>query len=315
MDVNDAKMMQFVNMDDPLSVLKEVKTTVSMIFQSVDFGTIDLAFSDLLSLFAGNYSGYQKCNTRYHDLKHTTDTFMALARLIHGATTTGVNITRRGASLALISGLMHDTGYIQTADDQTGTGAKYTLAHVDLSIDFMSGYFNDKGYPREDFIFCRNIVRCTGLDGGLEGVQFSNAENELLGKMLGTADLQGQMADRAYLEKLIYLYHEFREGGVAGYESELDLLKKTPGFYRATLKRFEKELGGVWRYMRHHFKSRWNLDEDPYKTTIEKHIAYLKHTLQYHSNNYRYHLRRGILIPDVDELVKIHHQLSTDDPS
>lgn len=38
------------------------------------------------------------------------------------------------------------------------------------------------------------------------------------------------MADRAYLAKLIYLYHEFREGGVAGYESELDLLKKTPTF-------------------------------------------------------------------------------------
>ena len=315
MNVNDSELMHFVNMDDPLSVLNEVKTTVLMIFPTFDFGTIDLAFSDFMNLFAGNYPGYQKCNTRYHDLKHTTDTFMALARLIHGATTTGVNITRKGISLALISALMHDTGYIQTTDDKTGTGAKYTLSHVDLSIDFMSGYFNDKGYSREDFIFCRNIVRCTGLDGGLEGVHFSNPENELLGKMLGTADLKGQMADRVYLEKLIYLYHEFREGGVPGYESELDLLKKTPDFHRVTLKRFEEELGGVWRYMRHHFKSRWGFDEDPYKTTIENHIAYLKHTLQYHSDNYRDHLRRGILIPDVDEQVKIHHQLNTGDPS
>lgn len=311
MNVNDSELMHFVNMDDPWSVLKEVKTTVSMIFPTFDFGTIDLAFSDFVSLFAGNYPGYQKCNTRYHDLKHTTDTFMALTRLIHGATTTGVNFSRRGVSLALISALMHDTGYIQTTDDQTGTGAKYTLNHVNLSIDFMSGYFNHKGYPQEDSIFCQNIVRCTGLDGGLAGVQFSNSENELLGKMLGTADLKGQMADRVYLEKLIYLYHEFREGGVPGYESELDLLTKTPDFYRVTLKRFEEELGGVWRYMRHHFKSRWNLDEDPYKTTIEKHIAYLKHTLRYHSDNYRDHLRRGVLIPDVDELVKIHQQLNT----
>ena len=315
MNVDDSEMMHFVNMNDPLSVLSEVKTTVLMIFPTFDFGTVDLAFGDFILLFSGNYPGYQKCNTRYHDLKHTTDTFMALARLIHGATTTGVNITRKGISLALISALMHDTGYIQTTDDQTGTGAKYTLSHVDLSIDFMSGYFNDKGYSREDFIFCRNIVRCTGLDGGLEGVHFSNPENELLGKMLGTADLKGQMADRVYLEKLIYLYHEFREGGVPGYESELDLLKKTPDFHRVTLKRFEEELGGVWRYMRHHFKSRWGFDEDPYKTTIENHIAYLKHTLQYHSDNYRDHLRRGILIPDVDEQVKIHHQLNTGDPS
>jgi ribosomal protein L35 len=63
--------------------------------------------------------------------------------------------------------------------------------------------------------------------------------------------------------------------------------------------------------MRHHFKSRWDLDKDLYKTTIENHIAYLKHILRHHSDNYRDHLRRGVLIPDVDELVKIHHQLKT----
>lgn len=315
MDANESALMHFVNMDDPQSVLKEVKTTVSMIFPTFDFASIDLAFSDFVDLFAGDYPGYRKCNTRYHDLKHTTDTFMALARLIHGATTTGVKITRRGISLALISALMHDTGYIQTTDDQTGTGAKYTLSHVDLSIDFMSDYFNNKGYPREDLIFCRNIVRCTGLDVGMERIQFTNSENELLGKMLGTADLKGQMADRGYLAKLIYLYHEFREGGVTGYDSELDLLKKTPDFYQMTLKRFEERLGDVRRYMRYHFRSRWNLDEDPYKKTIEEHIAHLKHTLRYHSDNYRKHLQRGCLIPDVDEQVKIHHQLKTGDPS
>jgi len=315
MDTNEAALMHFVNMDDPQSVLKEVKTTVLMIFPTFDFASLDLAFSDFVDLFAGNYPGYRKCNTRYHDLKHTTDTFMALARLIHGATTKGIKITRRGVSLALISALMHDTGYIQTTDDQTGTGAKYTLTHVNLSIDFMSNYFMDKGFPREDFIFCRNIVSCTGLDVGLGRIQFTNSENKLLGKMLGTADLQGQMADRGYLAKLIYLYHEFREGGVPGYSSELDLLKKTPDFYQMTLKRFEERLGDVWRYMRHHFKSRWGLDEDPYKTTIEAHITYLEHTLRYHLDDYREYLRRGCLVPDVGELVKIHHRLNNSNPS
>ena len=278
MDANNPELMHFVNMDDPRSVLKEVKTTVCLIYPDFDFKMIDLVFEDFLNLFAGNYKGYQECNTRYHDLKHTTDTFMALARLIHGATVTGVNISRHGISLALISALMHDTGYIQRIDDETGTGAKYTLSHVDLSIDFVSTYFNDKGYSREDYNFCRNIISCTGLDVSLGRIQFSNSENELLGKMLGTADLQGQMADREYLEKLIYLYREFREGGVPGYDGELDLLKKTPGFYQMTLNRFEEELSGTWRYMRHHFKSRWQLDKDPYQRTIEGHMAYLKRT-------------------------------------
>lgn len=67
--------------------------------------------------------------------------------------------------------------------------------------------------------------------------------------------------------------------------------------------------------MRHHFKSRWDLDEDPYKTTIEDHIVYLKHTLRYHSNNYRYYLHRGYLIPDVDEQIKIHLRPGKGQPS
>ena len=194
-------------------------------------------------------------------------------------------------------------------------GQNHTLTHVDLSIDFMKHYFSRKGYPREDFIFCRNIVKCTGVDVGLEGIRFLDSENELLGKMLGTADLQGQMADKAYLAKLIYLYHEFREGGVKGYESELDLLKKTPDFYRMTLDRFAGELDGVCRYMRHHFTSRWDLDEDPYRKTIEDHMAHLQHTLRYHSDDYRKYLRRGSLIPDVDEQVKIHHRQRTGNPA
>jgi hypothetical protein len=314
MKTDNPALMHFVNMDDPLSVLAEVKITVSMIFEDFDFERVDLAFTDFMDLFAGRYPGYRKCNTRYHDLKHTTDTFMAMARLIHGAAIKGIKITRRGTSLSLISALMHDTGYIQTVDDQTGTGAKYTLTHVDLSIDFMRHYFADKGYPEEDFIFCRNIIKCTGVDVRLESIQFFSSENEILGKILGTADLLGQMADRAYLAKLIHLYHEFREGGVAGYENELDLLRKTPDFYRMTLERFETELDGVWRYMRRHFRARWNLDDDPYKRTIEDHMAYLKHTLRYHVDDYRSYLRRGSLIPDVDEQIKMHHQLKNGNP-
>ncbi len=309
MDVNESALLNVVDMDDPQSVLEESKAIVLMMFNPFDFSWLDKAFSDFVDLFAGNYPGYQKCNTRYHDLKHTTDTLLAMARLIQGATTTGIPVTHRGVSLGLISALMHDTGYIQTLDDRAGTGAKYTLNHVDRSIDFMRRYLKDKGYPREDFIFCRNIVSCTGLDIRVKKVHFVDSENEILGKILGTADLQGQMADRFYLAKLIYLYHEFREGGVAGYESELDLLRKTPGFYQMILSRYDEELGGVRRYMRCHFKSRWGLDEDPYKTTIEEHIAHLKHTLQYHPDNYRDHLRRGCLIPDVDEQVKMNCQI------
>ena len=55
-------------------------------------------------------------------------------------------------------------------------------------------------------------------------------ENEILGKMLGTADLLGQMSDRTYLEKLPFLYLEFKHAGIDGVGTELDFFDSTPGF-------------------------------------------------------------------------------------
>ena len=57
---------------------------------------------------------------------------------------------------------MHDTGYIQTLDDNFGTGAKYTLQHVSRSILFMKKYFAQNDYSKEDFKFCKNCLLCTG---------------------------------------------------------------------------------------------------------------------------------------------------------
>ena len=111
--------------------------------------------------------------------------------------------------------------------------------------------------------------------------------------MLGTADLLGQMADRAYLEKLLYLYREFQEGGIKGYESELDLLKKTTGFWAMTKKRFGEELSSVNEYVRSHFKARWNIDRDLYMEAIERSIAYLEFVLEHHESDYRDYLMQG----------------------
>ena len=74
------------------------------------------------------------------------------------------------------------------------------------------------------------------------------------------------MADRLYLEKLIYLYSEFREGKVPGFESEFDLFKKTESFYEdISKKRLSEELGGVSNFMKIHFKHRFGVDRDYYQ--------------------------------------------------
>jgi hypothetical protein len=290
------QLAKLVNMQDPESVIEEVKALVIMMLREFDFRPLDEAFRDIIKLFSGSYPGYRKCSTMYHDLRHTTDTMMAMARLMHGAQARGIFLDSSSITLGLISALMHDAGFIQEASDRNGTGAKYTIVHISRSIEFMRQYFIEKGYTREDFRQCRNALLCTGLNAEVGRIRFESKENRLMGEMLGTADLLGQMADRTYLEKLPFLFLEFKEACVLDYADELDFLKKTFPFFRATVKRFENELGGVNVYMRDHFKARWDIDNDLYLDTIEKQMVYLRAVLERSDGNYRTFFRRGGLI-------------------
>jgi hypothetical protein len=123
--------------------------------------------------------------------------------------------------------------------------------------------------------------RFSGLDVKIAEIEFQSREHEILGQMLGTADLIGQMADEHYLRKLHFLYHEFKEGGVPGYIDEVDFLKKTPGFWEMVKKRFVLELGQVDFYLRHHFQARYGIDRDLYRVAIDRNIQRLQFFLQY----------------------------------
>ena len=171
---------------------------------------------------------------------------------------------------------MHDTGYIQAVEDDTGTGAKYTVCHIERSIEFMKKYFQDHGFPSEYLPICSNFLRCTGLDVKIAEIKFQSREHEILGKILGTADLIGQMANENYLEKLPFLYYEFKEGGVPGYKDEFDLLKKTPAFWEMVKKRLVIELGQVDRYLRDYLRALWGINQDLYRQAIDRNIERLQ---------------------------------------
>ena len=290
--MKEIQLSRIVNMESPRSVMNEVWSIVLMMGPKFNFETVGRVFNDIVRLFRGQYPGYRKCTTEYHDLKHTTDAFLVMARLMHGVVVCGENLTRKHINLGLICALMHDTGYIQTLDDDIGTGAKYTRIDTRRSTVFMEKYIADGGFSKEDFKGYPDILKCTGLATEINKIRFASREIELLGKMLGTADLLGQMADRTYLEKLLFLFYEFREGGITGYDNELDLLKKTIDFYAMTRNRFARPLGSMNEYVRYHFKVRWNLDRDLYMEAIEKNISYLKFLLEHHEKDYCDYLRR-----------------------
>jgi hypothetical protein len=268
-----------ISLDNPQDVMAEVKKSVVSMFGTFEFKQFDQVFSDILRLFNGNYPGYRPCNTLYHDLSHTMDCLLVTAKLIHGAFLNGITFEKNDVSLGLISALMHDTGYIQARDDKTGTGAKYTVCHIERSIEFMKQYFHKHGFPSEYLRICSNFLRCTGLEVKIAEIKFKSREHEILGKILGTADLIGQMANENYLEKLPFLYNEFKEAGVPGYNNEFDLLEKTPAFWEMVKKRLVLELGQVDRYLRDYLRILWGINQDLYRQAIDQNIERLQSLL------------------------------------
>ena len=144
------------------------------------------------------------------------------------------------------------------------------------------------------------MVECTILMLSPKEIHFRNDDVDLLGKIVGTADLVAQIADRIYLEKLLYLYQEFEEARVPGFDSELVLLKKTEAFYRdISKKRIDEDLDGVASLMHLHFKERWGIDKDLYEEYIQKNVDYLRTVLQKHEDNYRNMLKRGGIVQNL----------------
>jgi hypothetical protein len=282
-------------MSSPSAAFEEVKNIFIQHYPIAGFYDVRAAFEDFNDLYEGKYPGYRACNTKFHDKIHTTDALVAIARLIDGYNiNSAAKLPMKDVRLALIATILHDTGYIQQQNDRKGTGAKYTLGHVQRSIDFVIRYFKTIGYSKEDSLKAGRIINCTGLSADIKHIKFSGHAERMLGYMLGSADLLGQMASRTYLERLVYLYREFKEGHVKGYSSEAELLKKTLDFYEQTKARLGDTLKGVDKYAVFHFRKRYGVNEDLYRVTIDREITYLKKILDSSSGTFRNMLKRKV---------------------
>lgn len=260
-------------------------------------GLFGQAFMDGLRLFRGRYPGFQACNTLYHDLDHTLSVVLATARLIHGAVVAGLSFAPRDVELTMLAALFHDVGYIQQDDDNIGSGAKFTVGHEERGIELMLRYLRENSlhedFTDEELGDCANMVRCTNLAVDCTGLRFYSARRCKLGHMLGTADLLAQMADRRYLEKLFYLYREFSEADIREFESEIDLLRKTRGFYEhVARKRMENDFGSVSEFMTTHFSSIGCCN--PYTAYIDKNLNYLQTVLERWQGSFKDLLRRNV---------------------
>lgn len=299
--MQNKQLSELVDTNPPENALDEVRSILRMISPDFDLDPMTRAFATIVQLFSGNYPGYRACNTQYHDLQHTTDTFLAMSRVVHGAWLHGEHLTRRHIVLSLICALFHDTGYIQEENDREGTGAKYTADHVVRSAEFLRRHGSGHGLSEKEIESGRAMIFCTDMGLDISTIEFPSERIEFLGRALCAADLMAQLADRTYLEKLLFLYREFKEAEVGEYEDELDLLRKTTGFFELIGQRLEMILSPLHRYMALHFESRWNLNADLYQEAIERQKDYLFRILNLRGSDPLQCLRRAGIVEKVLE--------------
>jgi hypothetical protein len=196
------------------------------------------------------------------------------------------------AAETLIAALLHDTGYIREEGDDQGSGAQYTKVHVDRSAAFTRREAAALGLDPEAADRIARMILGTDLARPWEKLVFQDEDERLGAEILAAADIIGQMADRAYLEKLLFLYYEFKEAGIGGYDTAFDILKKTAGFYESTKLRLDGPLGRVSSRAREHFLARYDIDRDLYREAIDRQMSYLEGILADDSANFRTKLKR-----------------------
>ena len=231
------------------------------IFPQGDPTLVERIFACVTKCFRGNCEQYLAIDAHYHDLEHTLQGTLCLARLLANRTRAAVVpvLDQRHFELGLLAILLHDTGYAKRRDDNTGTGAKYTFTHVDRSAQFAADLLGPKGFDASEIRAVQNMIRCTGVHARLQAIPFQTELERLLGFALATADLLGQMAAPDYVEKLPMLYAEFAEaarftGGPvpphADFQSVDQLLRETPGFWLDYVRpRIEYDFGGLYHFL------------------------------------------------------------------
>jgi hypothetical protein len=286
---NDFDVTGTVRVSSPEEVQAAVFAVLADVYPGAAFGGLASAFRDFQRMFRGELPGYKGCDTLYHDIQHTLDMTLAMARLIGGherAEPPAARIGPRRAEVGLIVALFHDSGYILHQDDDVQHGAEYTQTHVSRSSRFLESYIAGIGLG-DAAAAAAQIVHFSGYEKTPGEIELPDPKDRVVGELLGTADLMAQMADRCYLEKCRdRLFPEFVLGGLAvredgdgrtsvRYRSGIDLLRQTPGFFAEV---FEKRLDGEY-HRRYRYYEAWFEGENPYLDGIEKNLSFLEHVL------------------------------------
>lgn len=278
-----------IDIKNPTAVAEAVKTLFSEAGGEEDFRLIDRVVADVAKMFNGDYPGYQSIDMGYHDLDHTLHVTVCMAHLLEGRSrTSGISALKiRDWELAIISALLHDTGFLKETGDDAGTGAKYTFVHEQRSCALARKYLPELGVTKYEIQDICSTIMCTGPRSRIGDVSFQREEAREIALLHVTADYLAQMSAADYLEKLPRLYLEFVEAfeheevpqQELPYQNLDQLLAMTAGFWRKfVLPLLDGEAEGVYRYLSP------GGGPNPYLNAIEENLAELERRLKAETN-------------------------------
>lgn len=281
-----------INLENPYAVAQAIDTVLGARYGAAwNRRLLWKAFNDVARAFRGDYPGLLACDTPYHDLHHTIDTALVMARLVDGYEARqaeeghplGPDLALAGVLLALF----HDIGFLRRSGAEADlSGAALAPHHEARSVEFTKAYL--MGTELAEYAPLAELIHATAFRQDPAALfDAYPAAHVWIGRMVGTADLLSQIADPFYIEKCHdFLYLEFVTGGldrtqapdgreIVLYASAEDLLRKTPGFFQGlVLKRLSDDFANAHRYLKIHFGGR-----DPYMAAAIASISYLKTVL------------------------------------
>jgi hypothetical protein len=235
-------------------------------------------------LYGGQDPDHLACDMPYHDLRHSLDTALVMARLVDGyqrGAHASKRFTAAYALLGVLLALLHDSGFIRARSESALCGAQLMREHEERGARLARAYLLTTSLaPHADAL--TDLILATRHDTDLRRL-FDARERAaiLLGQMLGTADLLSQVSDRHYLERCYY--HLYAELAIAGYDrvrdagggeqilyrDAFDLVAKTARFYEDNVrKRFDEDFDGVRSHLSAHFDG-----ADPYPQAVRWNLA------------------------------------------
>ncbi|MBN8476089.1 HD domain-containing protein [Sulfuritalea sp.] len=290
----DSPFAALGNVSDTEEVEAQVDAIVRRFAPGHDLTRVDAAFSLLDRAFAGDLPGYQKLKTLYHNRTHTNEVVLCTARMLHGMQLAGQGLDGDHIDAALIGALMHDVGYLMRDDEASGTGAQFTDNHVLRGVEFARRHLQDMPAKLVDVTV--KVILLTDHRKHPDWVRLDNVQQQRAAYATATADLIGQMANREYLERVLFLYYEFEEAQMGGFADIHDLLEKTTAFYRATKTRLEQDLNGLSAHLGRHFDQQTGIGRNFYQESIDRNLGYLERVVAVERDHRLEHLRRGQVV-------------------